>query len=269
MSKVEGADKEIGDKETRGVTDESAPEWWEAKELFQAVSDGTTRMGREEMPAYWRLFRWAENQTLEEMQKRADGNVVLNQFVQQPDEQRGKLFQLDLNVRRVMSYPAPENSAGIETVYEVWGFTRESQAWLYVVLTAHLPPGMATGPNVDERATFAGYFLKTQGYHAAGAGPKDKALVAPLLVGRLARVETGPPVAAQADGSWGNWVVTILALAGALGLITWFARTRRTSERLFERSKNPLKHGELNEWLAEAERGELKKGGAGGGDGVF
>src|SRR5262245_15677020 len=84
-----------------------------AQEQFQALSDFTLGMGREEMPAYWRLFRWAKNQPLAQLQQRADQSVLFNQFIDRNtrDQQRGKLFRLDLTVRRVLSYPADENSA--------------------------------------------------------------------------------------------------------------------------------------------------------------
>ena len=136
-----------------------------------------------------------------------------------------------MNVRRVLSYPAPENSAGIETVYEVWGFTRESQAWLYVVLTAELPPGMATGPNVDERATVAGYFLKLQGYHEAGAAPKDsigssEALGSLLNTGTAASNSASGTIGAlgSAGASGADCGASWLGRAGGVGVVAGFGR---------------------------------------------
>jgi len=65
------------------------------------------------MPAYWRLFSWADHQSLDELTRRADTTAVLNQFIQTPDEQRGKLFQLELNVRAgCCPTTPPANSAG-------------------------------------------------------------------------------------------------------------------------------------------------------------
>src|SRR6185369_13950418 len=186
---------------TPGLTDTDPAELSAAKEQFQAVTDHTLALGREEMPAYWRLFNWAEHQSLDDLSRRADRSAVLNQFLQSPDEQRGKLFKLKLNVRRILSYDAPANSAGISKVYEIWGWTTESKAWLYLVLTAHLPPEMPVGADVNESVTFAGYFLKDQGYHAAGAAPQDKPLAAPLLIGRIAWNPPPIPIAA-ADGGW-------------------------------------------------------------------
>lgn len=247
----------VPEEVTPGPTDTDPAERAAAAEQFQALTDHTLAMGREEMPAYWRLFAWTEHQSLAELQQRADATAVLNQFVQHPDEQRGKLFQLKLNVRRVLSYPAPANSAGIEKVYEVWGWTTESKAWLYCVLTAHLPPGMPTGPDVNESVTFAGYFLKCQGYHAAGAGPQDKQLHAPLLIGRMAWAPPPPRETAGADGFFWQGLATLVLVVGAIGFVIWRfipkgAGTRRTESST---SQPPARRVEVSEWLAEAERG--------------
>jgi hypothetical protein len=239
-----------------GPTDTDPEEREGASEQFQAISDRTIELAREEMPAYWRLFGWASHQSLAELQQRANQAAVLNQFIQTPDEQRGKLFQLDLNVRRVLSYDAPANSAGIKKVYEIWGWTTESKAWLYVVLTTHLPPGMPVGPDVNERITFAGYFLKVQGYHAAGAGPRDKPLAAPLLIGRLAWKSSPAPVSANAADRWMQGTITFLLLLGAVGLAIWMFIPKRTDR---QRTASTLGHAssprsEIRDWLAHAER---------------
>jgi hypothetical protein len=246
---------------TPGLTDTDQEEREGASEQFQALTDRTIELAREEMPAYWRLFSWAEHQTLDGLARRANRTAVLNQFLQAPDEQRGKLFQLELNVRRVLSYDAPENSAGIKKVYEIWGWTTESKAWLYVVLTAHLPPGMPVGPDVNERITFAGYFLKVQGYHAAGAGPHDKPLAAPLLVGRLAWHHPPMPAAASREASWTYWLFTIGLLFAACGLAIWlsFSRPKAANTLTMNKSSDLHSPGGLHDWLANAEQGSMNE----------
>jgi hypothetical protein len=244
------------DDVTPGPTDTDPSELSAAKEQFQAITDHTLSLGREEMPAYWRLFNWVEHQSLHDLSQRADRSAVLNQFIQSPDEQRGKLFQLKLNVRRILSYDAPSNSAGIGRVYEIWGWTNESKAWLYIVLTAHLPPGMPVGADVNESVNFSGYFLKDQGYHAAGAGPKDKPLAAPLLIGRVAW-SSPPAPAAAAHSGWTQAVIVFLALIGAIGLGIWMFIPKRVSVRRPENSfAAPSSAGnDVRDWLKEAERG--------------
>jgi len=257
----------VPERVTPGPTDQDREEQEGAIEQFQAISDGTTQLGREEMPAYWRLFRWTDHQSLAELRQRGRGDVVLNDFIQSPHEQRGKLFRLELNVRRVLEYPAPENSAGIEKVYEVWGFTTESQAWLYCVLTAHLPEGMPIGPDVRERVSFAGYFFKVMGYHAAGAGPKDKVLPAPLFIGRMSWKPTAPLPRPNDDPPWLWWLAGLIIVFGVLRMGLWIfnrGKTQRASVPIMERNE-PRGAGNLQDWLAEAER-DAAQGRAGGRD---
>jgi hypothetical protein len=241
---------------TPGPTDTDRVERSAAQEQFQAITDNTLALGREEMPAYWRLFSWVEHQSLDQLSERADRDSVLNQFIQHPDEQRGKLFQLRLNVRQIFSYDAPVNSAGVSKVYEIRGWTTESKAWLYIVLTAHLPPGMPIGPDVNESVTFAGYFLKDQGYHAAGAGPKDKPLAAPLLIGRIAW-NPPPQVAAATENGWTQGVIIFVLIIGAVGLGIWMFIPKRAGVHY---SENPFaqrssQHSEIQDWLKQAEDG--------------
>jgi hypothetical protein len=241
---------------TPGPTDLDPEEQEGVVEQFQALSDGATEIGREEMPAYWRLFRWTEHQTLAELRKRADGKKAINDFIQWPDENRGKLFRIELNVRQVKEYPAPENSASIEKVYEIWGTTNESQAWFYCVLTAHLPPGLPVGSNVHERVSFAGYFFKVMGYHAAGAGPKDKALPAPVFIGRISWKPAAPLPRPNDDPPWLWWLAGVFIVFAVLRLGLWFfgrSKTQRESLPIMKRNE-PSSADNLQDWLAEAER---------------
>jgi hypothetical protein len=239
-----------------GPTDLDPEEQSAAHYQFQAVSDGTLGMGEEEMPAYWRLFKWTKSQSFAEMNRRAaeqlgrqpNREVVFDQFVRQSDEQRGKLFHLDLNVNQIFSYPAPRNSAGIKTVYEIRGYTEQSGVWLYFVLTPELPPGMPTGIHVHERAAFAGYFMKVQGYHPAVAGPKDKPLSAPLFIGRLAWKPAAQPVQTTADLTWLWWLGGVAVLFGAARLGLWvYGRSRPERPAVVSRGKA----AELRGWLAD------------------
>ncbi len=196
-----------------GPTDRDPEEADAAREEFQAITDGTTTLQPEEMPAYWRLFRWANNQSLAELRQRARRDLYFTDLAQLPDKHRGELLQLRLHLRRVRHYPADDNPAGVRDVYEAWGPSPESQVWLYEVLFSDLPPGMPSGPDVVEEATFYGYFLKLQGYFEAGAPPRAAPLRAPLLIGRLVWHPTDLPVA---QGSAWFWPTVC---AGALVLL--------------------------------------------------
>ena len=151
-----------------GPTDKDPEEVEAIQEEFQAVSDAKLSIGPEEMPAYNRLLRWVQSQTLSEMRSRAKKDPVFTQFYQSPDKYRGQLFELKLNVRRILKYTHNDL-----TLYEVWGWTAESRSWPYVGVVIDLPKGMPIGPDVYETVTLVGYFFKMQGYMEAGAKPRS------------------------------------------------------------------------------------------------
>ena len=140
---------------TAGPTDQDIEERDAASEEYMALTDGGLEQRVEEMPAYWRQFGWVQHQSTDQLRQRASRKVVFNQFIRNPEEQRGKLFQFDLNVRQVLQYPATTNKVGVKTVYEIRGFTTESKAWLFFLLTPELPEGFPTGTDVVETVTFA------------------------------------------------------------------------------------------------------------------
>ena len=213
------------------------------------------------MPAYWRLFNWVEHQSLADLKARSDATAVLNHFVQRPDEQRGKLFQLDLNVRRVLSYDAPANSAGIKKVYEVTGWTTESKAWLYVVLTAHLPAGMPIGPGSERAGDFRRLFFEAAGLsrgrrRAARQAARCAAADRPDGVAAAAR-RCQIALITTAFGGTGRLAVVFLVGVGAVG---WWLMTPNHSPRCrisSVPSQNSTAGSPLQDWLARAERGQM------------
>jgi len=235
---------------TPGPSDEDPEQRVDSAEEFQAVTDGTIGIQPEEMLAYWRLLLWTEHQSFDMLQRRARGNVFFTELMQFPDRYRGRLVTLDLNVRRVLAYDLEDTPLGKLRLYELWGFTEESKAWLYVAVTAHLPEGMAVGPDVYERVRLTGYFFKLQGYFEAGAKPRAPALRAPLLVGRLTRY--APPTIAQPapqDDLWTGAIVAAacLLLGGLVGMQAWHRRrvARRETVRREEASRA------VRNWLQE------------------
>jgi hypothetical protein len=194
------------------MTDEDGEQRTAAVEEFQAITDGTLETQPEEMPAYWRLMSWVHNQSLVQMKRRAQQNVVFADMVHRPNAHRGGLLQLDLHVRRILSYDVPSNPLGIERLYELWGSTNESRAWLYVAVVPELPQGTPVGPDIDERMTLCGYFFKLQGYREAGAAPRDKPLLAPLLLGRAEWHWEVDSLPRSTSVPWSWWVFALAAL---------------------------------------------------------
>ena len=205
-----------------GPTDEDPEEADAAREEYQAIADGSLGIQPEEMISYKRVLRWVGNQPYEVLRKRARTDLVFTQFYQQPEEHRGQVVALDLNIRRILTW-----KLGDQTLYEVWGFTTESKVWLYVAIVPELPEGMAVGPDVYERGVVSGYFYKLQGYHAASSKPNAAPLRAPLVIGRLKGRAVARPVSESVNWTWGYVLLGVFGAAVLLGCVRLFVGGRR------------------------------------------
>src|SRR5262245_39182850 len=112
-----------------------SPEEWDSDQSeFEALTDSTFHCGVEEMPAYWRLLKWSLQSSNTQADQNRFSSVPFNHLVNRPTLLRGVPVQVDLHVCRIASYPAPENSLGIQRLYEVWGWSDDSRGSLYVAI---------------------------------------------------------------------------------------------------------------------------------------
>lgn len=207
-----------------GPSDLDREERDEAERQFQAVTDRTPLTGVD-MPTYWRFMRWSRSQPLAEMEQRAAPAVKFACYFEEAEDYRGRLIRMRLHVRRVLKYTAPKNTAGVETVYEIWGWTDDSLSHPLVVVTSELPARVKIGPEVRAEAVFAGYFLKTMSYEA------DKVRSAPLLIGKIRTIRRAVVATSAIHGlprnsmpEWG-WV-WFAAIAGVAALLGWWWNRR-------------------------------------------
>ncbi len=211
--------------EPAGPTDQDPEEWEAFEEERQALEDFTFYMQREEMEAYDRLVRWAVRQPFELLWNRAhrEGRpVVFNDFVQERNKLRGKLVYLDLHLRRVLAMP--EKTRDGFQLYEAWGFTHQSGGWLYSMVLVDLPPGLREG-DVQEHVRAVGYFLKLISYHSALSRPGDRPLYAPVIIGRVMRVQSPAPVPSEtqwlAASPAGRILAVVAFMAVAAAIAVW------------------------------------------------
>ncbi|WP_437204674.1 hypothetical protein [Planctomicrobium sp. SH664] len=214
---------------------------------FSHVTDKSP-MRAGDMPAYWRFMKWSEEKSFAELQSQARQDPLFTHFWEEPAKWRGQLFELKLRVRRVLTYDAPENTAGVKQIYEAWGWTDESGAFPYVVLFTDLPEGMQLGADVREDVTFVGFFLKVMSYQA-GDNPRG----APLFIGKAIRETRVRPAAdVAADERQMTWLIYG---CGALFLITTFITVgqmlfRRKNPRAALRGETPRSPESTLDWLA-------------------
>lgn len=233
-----------------GPTDEDPDEADAIKEEFQAVTDGTLETLPEEMVAYKRVVRWVANQPYVVLERRGTKGWLFRDFYQKPANRRGRIAVLDLNIRRILKVDEPVEG---HTLYEVWGFTTESQAWLYNAVVIDLPPGMPTGPNVEERARLVGYFFKLQGYHEAGAKPHAPPLKSPFFIGRLQWTPAVQPPVQTADWAWTFGLLGLFAAVILVRCVLLFVGGRRRTQRPPVSFRAPSKSpDEIRDWLERA-----------------
>lgn len=224
-----------------GPTELDPAEQEAAAAQFAAVSDKAP-LTHSEMPAYWRLMRWARAQSFDDLSRRARRDVPFAQLFEQPEKYRGRPLRLRLHVKRILEYEAPQNSAGVERVYEAWGWTDESKSYPYVVLFTELPAGMRVGADVSEEGVFVGYFLKTMSYVAF-----EKSRAAPLVLGRFRDIERSAPPAPRWATNGVLWVAGGV-VAALTALFVWLTR-RRPRRAAAAAAGAPLEESDLAAWL--------------------
>lgn len=202
--------------------DEDPEELDAIREEFQAVSDRTPLTGVE-MPAYWRLIRWAREEPLASLEKRAKRGVLFTHLAESPDKYRGKLIRLRLHLARSLSHEPDEDPLQVGRIYEAWGATDELRGIPYLVVFTERPPGMPISSKTDAEITFYGYFLKLMAYESVD----EKHRMTPMLIGR---VVWHPPVARAFDEPAWVWAAILgaaIALLVAVGVATKIYLTPR------------------------------------------
>ena len=197
----------------------------QTKDLLSLVSDNTYGFTKREMPAYWSLLARCSEASFENLSDAAHHLMTFNELYSHPSKHRGELCSLDVVVHRVSRHDAtPGNSANASNIYEIWGTTAQSQAWLYVFVTDKLPEGYDENNILKHKAHIVGYFLKVLAYQPGNAAANAKPLAAPVLVGKM---DMQPPMkAAQTDDSFSVKVFCALAIVAFIVIVCSFLMKR-------------------------------------------
>ncbi|MEN6449617.1 MAG: hypothetical protein ABFC96_03915 [Thermoguttaceae bacterium] len=244
-----------------GATDEDPEEMETFAEDVQGMTDGAMNQGRLDMFAYNRAADWVKNQSFERLDRRARRDLSYSDLYDQPNKHRGELVSLDVTVCLTRNGAKNEHDVMLS---EVFATTEESRGRLYDLMVVDYPKEMPKGFNIREKARFAGYFLKLQGYESALTKPGQRPEKAPMLVGRLDW--TPPPVAPSEDAAasdlstwlWGGAAVAIVALGWAF----WFFDNRRRSRmRVRPLTAEPFSGESIDQWLEQPTSEEEEENG--------
>jgi hypothetical protein len=232
-----------------GPTDEDSEEADSARDEFQALTDGTLGLGAEEMVPYNRLVTWVQNQSFARLWARAKKNLAYTYLYDDAPQHRGQLVALDVELRLVRD--AKKNDAGVH-LYEAWATTRESGNHLYDLIIVDFPPQMPVGERLHERATFAGYFLKVQGYESGVAQPGRPPEKAPMLIGRLNWKPAATTAQTDERQEW-IWIAVAVALVVVVLAARFIIRMRSRSVPVRAHLPTPPDDGVIpvEEWLEQ------------------
>ncbi|QDT62943.1 hypothetical protein [Calycomorphotria hydatis] len=146
---------------------------------------------------------------------------------QHPDAYYGRPVELTGHARRIVRYPAGTNEFGIETLYETWLFTDDSQNNPAVVISTSLPEGVEPGDDLQLPISMVGYFFKIYAYDA-----KDSRRIAPLFL-----ASTITPLKTPPSDLPTNWLAGGLLVLLAV-VIVWVWSVRK-SDRHEKRAPLP------------------------------
>lgn len=215
---VSGEESLPGESNVSDLPNLNLREDLELQDWLGLVQDGSLKMQKLEMPAYWRMMSVVKKTPFNDLLKAADSKVRFNDLYSSAANQRSKLLTLTVNVRKITRYDTEENPAEVQELYEVWGWSETSKAWLYVFVTPELPPGLDANTPVNQTAKFAGYFFKLQGYQPGAAKPNAKPLLAPMLIGKFELTKPTQRVAVQPFATL-EWIIGAITLAVGVALI--------------------------------------------------
>lgn len=257
-----------------GPTDLDLMEQEDIKTAISVISDGNLEMTNLDMPAYFRILSWVDNQPTQLLQKRAKKDVFYNDFRKTPESMRLQIVELKLNVRQIVRLTKPPKDGvtepiktpGGKEIYEIRGFTQESGSNLYFAIVTDLPKGMTIGISINEDVKLVGYFFKLQGYFsqqqqldAERTGKKPVTLKAPVILGRVIWIASFSATETQKPPFW--LLVSIGSVAVVI-VVGWTVLAARRSHLrplptiIPDPSLDP-EAPTVDNWLDQAQSGRL------------
>ncbi|MCA9026895.1 MAG: hypothetical protein KDA86_16940 [Planctomycetaceae bacterium] len=111
--------------------------------------------------AQLRHQRWEAS----EFKKRPENEFpIFVDLIQNPAAYRGQPVTLSGHLIRLIKSTAGPNDFGIDTLYEGWLVTEDSQQHPATIICTELPPGMPIGEETIDGVSVTGYFLKLRTY---------------------------------------------------------------------------------------------------------
>lgn len=214
--------------------------------LMESVQQRTKGILASERQAYYHVLNHARQADYESQKTAADQFLrqryavspfrnrpyaefpVFVDMFRHPAEYAGRPVHLKGHLRKLMTYPAGENDAGIETLYEGWLFTESSQGHPVVVVCTSLPQEMRPliGESLINHVEVAGYYFKLYGYDA-----QDAARLAPLILAQRMEWHPQPEAGLSAPVRVLFVAILVVAVAAMIWTVLRWARSDREFRR--------------------------------------
>lgn len=227
---------------------------------MRAISD-RARLNALDNPAYLALLERVRSAPPAQLAAESRRDVLWGQVWLNPSRYRGIPLHIDGTLLRVQE-EFGENSElfpkGVH--YEAWVGTDDSRPNFWHLIFDEAPANLGIGNDVRGRIVFDGYFFKLHAYQASD----KKWYAAPLLIGRVERVETPGTLDAEPGGGGlpqPVWIAIALALlgVGVLSRVLLLRRAQRQAREL-PKSRLPVSDqidpGALADWLNAGTEGD-------------
>lgn len=152
----------------------------------------------------------------------------------QTSEYHGKLVTLRGNVRKLITYKAHDNVAGIERLYEAWLYPKGTSIYQkddprknpVVVIFTKLPKGMPTGDKISEPVSVTGYVFRLYRYTSDEAEGKTR--VTPMIL--ASTIEWQPPAPPARFPTWAR-VLILSGIVLILVAVFYFGRRDKAAHK--------------------------------------
>lgn len=214
----DGADRTVqAGVDLSAVTDRSELSF-EETEAYYALLDSASRTARSSLESKARKLISERRDALPELAAQADDDFPLfYDLTQHPEAYRGQPVTMRGHLVRLVKYEAGPNEHGIDTLYEGWLVTPDSQTHPATVICTEIPEGMPIGEELIDGVSVTGLFFKLHTYPSRD----NKVRFAPMV---LAHTFEWSPEGVSTTGwpiSQSAMIATILLLAIVCGLVVW------------------------------------------------
>ncbi len=200
-----------------------------APELVTAIREQDRALGilADESDAYWQALSNVDRLPAEMFHAASKGEVEFSEIVTSSPKDVGGVFTIRGRLRRLQTVSIPENSVGIDALYEGWMSTPGSRNNPWRLLFTRIPEGMDTGEDVNAHIEVTGYYYRLFGYKAVSG-----LRLAPLLIVSDAKVfpllptMQNPGITSEAT-KWAVTIVGVITIAAFVLIFIFWLYDRR------------------------------------------